>query len=220
MDRREEMISRLADDLELVKSAVSRSSTVLREVAGPSRYRGLLWYIGGATIVLGLLFHFVPAAYGGFASTPAWVQVVLFVGAIAVALSAALVKLVTVGRAARAVDPRLGVLSFFRQHYAPVIVHLYPPLILITAGVCAWLASTGRGAAVVGTLGLFSGLMLNLLGVNMRQHEYLVFGYWTMLGGAASLFVHSLSPALWVAIVFGGGCLVCAGAATAADRRR
>lgn len=197
MDR-DEMLSRLADDLEHMKSAVRRSASVLREVAGPSHYKGLLWYLGSAIVALCLLFA----------------------GAVVVALSASAFKLLTVGRVARAVDRRLTALSFFRQYYAPVIVHLYPPLILIAAGVTAWLAATDRGFFTVGTVGLFSGVMLNLLGVNLHQDEYLVFGYWMLLTGAASLFVPGLPAALWAAIVFGGGCFAFAAAVTVLGRRR
>lgn len=216
----DEKLTRLADDLEQVKSAIARSATVLREVAGPFHYRWLVGYLGIAVVAFCLLFHFVPRAYGGFAATPAWVRTLLVVGAIAAALAGSVVKLLTVGRLAQSVDRRLTFLSFFRRYYAPMIAHLYPPLILITVGVCAWLVATGRPSAIVGTLGLFGGLMLNLMGANLRQAEYLAFGYWMLSAGAASFFVPALPAVLWVAIVFGAGSLVFSAATMLPGRRR
>ncbi len=131
MDR-DEKLSRLADDLEQVKSAITRSATVLREVAGPWHYRWMVGYLGVAVVAFSLLFHFVPRAYGGFAATPAWARALLVVGAIAATLAGSVVKLLTVGRLAQSVDRRLTFLSFFRRYYAPLVAHLYPPLILIT----------------------------------------------------------------------------------------
>jgi hypothetical protein len=180
----------------------------------------MVGYLGVAVVAFSLLFHLVPRAYGGFTATPAWVRALLVVGAIAAALAGSVVKLFTVGRLAQSVDRRLNFLSFFRRYYAPLVAHLYPPLILITAGVCAWLAATGRPSAIVGTLGLFGGLMLNFLGANLRQAEYLAFGYWMLLAGAASLFVPGLPAALWVAIVFGAGSLAFMAATMLLGRRR
>jgi hypothetical protein len=219
MDR-DDQLTRLAEDLEQVRSAVSRSSTVLREVMGPTHYRGLLLYAGSASIVLCLAFHFVPLAYGGFAAAPAWLRAVLVVATVAAVLGGGVAKMLTMGRAARLVDRRLTVISFFRRYYGPMIVHLYPPLILMLLGVCAWLLATGRGFYIVGTIGLFSGILMNLLGAALRQHEYLVFGYWLLLAGAASFFVPGLSAALWFAVVFGLGCLVFSAAAAVMARRR
>jgi len=219
MDR-EDRIARLAEDLEQVRSAVNRSSTVLREVMGPTHYRGLLLYAGGASIVLCLAFHFVIQAHGGFAPAPAWLRAVLVIATVAALLGGGVAKMLTVGRAARAVDRRLTVLAFFRRYYGPMVVHLYPPLVLTLLGVCAWLLATGRGFYVVGTIGLFSGTLLNLLGAAFRQTEYLVFGYWLLLSGAASFFVPGLTAVLWFAVLFGLGCLVFSAAATVMARRR
>lgn len=219
MDR-DDQLARLAEDLEQVRSAVNRSATVMREVMGPSHYRGLLLYAGFATLALCLVFHFVPLAYGGFAATPEWLRAVLVGIAIAAVFCGGIVKMLSIGRAARSVDRRLTVLAFFRRYYGPMVTHLYPPLILILIGVCAWLFATGRGFYVVGTIGLFSGILMNLLAAAFRQNEYLAFGYWLLLAGAASFFVPGLSAALWFAIVFGVGCLVFSSAATVMARRR
>jgi hypothetical protein len=219
MDR-EDQLARLAEDLEQVRSAVNRSATVMREVMGPSHYRGLLLYAGFATLALCLAFHLVPLAYGGFAAAPAWLRTVLVVATVAAVLGGGVAKMLTVGRAARAVDRRLTVLAFFRRYYGPMVVHLYPPLVLTLLGVCAWLLATGRGFYVVGTIGLFSGVLMNLLGAAFRQGEYLVFGYWLLLAGAASFFVPGLTAALWFAVIFGLGCLVFSAAATVMARRR
>jgi hypothetical protein len=219
MDR-EEQISRLAEDLEQVRSAVSRSSTVLREVMGPTHYRGLLLYAGSASIALCLAFHAVIHAYGGFGPAPAWLRAVLVIATVAAVLGGGVAKMLTVGKAARSVDRRLTVLAFFRRYYGPMVIHLYPPLVLTLLGVCAWLLATGRGFYVVGTIGLFSGILLNLLGAAFRQTEYLVFGYWLLLAAAASFFVPGLTAALWFAVVFGLGCLVFCAAATMMARRR
>jgi hypothetical protein len=86
--------------------------------------------------------------------------------------------------------------------------------------VCAWLLATGRGFYIVGTIGLFSGILMNLLAAAFRQSEYLAFGYWLLLAATASFFVPGLSAALWFAIVFGVGCLVFSTAAAAMARRR
>ncbi len=135
-------------------------------------------------------------------------------------IAGGIVKTLTIRRAARSVDRRLTVLAFFTRYYGPMVTHLYPPLILILIGVCAWLLATGRGFSIVGTIGLFSGILLNLLAAAFRQNEYLAFGYWLLLTGAASFFVPGLSAALWFAIVFGVGCLVFSAAATVMARRR
>lgn len=219
MDRDREL-ERLAADLEKVKNAVNRSSLVLREVMGPVHYRGLLLYAGFATIALCLAFHFAPLPWGGFAQSPAWLRSLLVVASAGAVLGGGLAKMLTVGRAARAVDRRLTVLSFFRRYYGPLVIHLYPPMILILLATCAWLLATGRGFSVIGVLGLFSGILLNMLGSVFRQAEYLVFGYWTLLAGAASFFVPGLSPALWVAVIFGMGCLLFSAVATGMARRR
>lgn len=219
MDR-DERLSRLADDLELVRSAVNRNSTVLREVMGPMHYRGLIAYSGAACLALCLAFHFVPRLYGGFAASPMWVRALLVGAAIAAVIGGGAAKLLSLRKAARSVDARLTVLAFMRRYYGPMVVHLYPPLILMLLGVAAWLLATGRGFYVVGTIGLFSGIMLNLLGAAFRQHEYLVFGYWLLATGGASFFVPGLSAALWFGIVFGLGCLVFVAAATVTAQRR
>ncbi len=219
MDR-DEQLARLAEDLEQVRSAVNRSATVMREVMGPSHYRGLLLYAGFATLALCLAFHFVPLAFGGFAATPEWLRATLVSAAVAAVIVGGIVKTLTIRRAARSVDRRLTVLAFFTRYYGPMVAHLYPPLILILIGVCAWLLVTDRGFYVVGTIGLFSGILLNLLAAAFRQNEYLAFGYWLLVAGAASFFVPGLSPALWFAIVFGAGCLVFSAASALAARRR
>jgi hypothetical protein len=219
MDR-DEKIAQLAEDLEQVRSAVNRNATVLREVMGPMHYRGLLLYSGIASIALCLAFHLVARAYGGFAPAPSWMRAVLVIATAAAVIGGGVAKMLTVDRAARSADRRLSVASFFRRYYGPMIVHLYPPLILMLLGVCAWLFATGRGFYVVGTLGLFSGILMNLLAAAFRQNEYLVFGYWALLAGAASFFVPGLSAALWFAIVFGLGCLAFSTAATLLARRR
>ena len=100
MDR-DEKLARLADDLEQVKSAISRSATVMREVMGPSHYRGLLRYAGIATLALCLAFHFIPLSYGGFAATPEWLRAVLIGATVTAVLGGGVVKMLSVGRAAR-----------------------------------------------------------------------------------------------------------------------
>jgi len=219
MDR-DDKLARLAEDLELVRSAVNRSSAVLREVLGPMHYRGLLAYSGSACVVLCLAFHFVPRLYGGFAASPTWVQAVLVGASIAAVVGGGAAKMLPVGRAARSVDRRLTVLAFFRRYYGPMGVHLYPPLILTLLGVSAWLLATGRGFYVVGAIGLFSGILMNLLAAAFRQGEYLAFGYWMLLTATASFFVAGLSAALWFGIIFGFGCLVSAVSITVRARRR
>lgn len=148
MDR-DDRLSRLADDLELVRSAVNRNSTVLREVMGPMHYRGLLAYAGAACIALCLAFHFVPRPYGGFAASPAWVRAMLVGATIAAVIGGGAAKLLSLRKAARSVDERLTVLTFFRRYYGPMVAHLYPPLILTLLGVAAWLLATGGASFFV-----------------------------------------------------------------------
>jgi hypothetical protein len=219
MDR-DRQIERLAEDLEQVKSAINRSAIVMREVMGPAHYRLLVLYAGIATLALCLAFHFAPLPWGGFAASPAWLRWLLVAAAVIGLVGGGLVKTLSVSRAARAVDRRLGFFSFFRRYYGFMVVHLYLPLGLILLGVCGWLLATGRASFVAGAMGLFSGILMNLLAVTFRQNEYLVFGYWLLATSAASFFVPGLAPALWFAVIFGLGCLVFWAAAVLVSRRR
>lgn len=217
---RDERLEKLAQDLEQLKSAVSRSAIVMREVMGPWHYRALLVYAGIGATAISLGWHVAIRFHGSFAASPAWLRAVLVVVTALAVAGGGLVKALSVSRAARSVDRRLGFFSFFRRYYGPMVVHLYLPLALILLGASAWLLATGRGVHVVGAIGLFSGILMNLLAATFRQDEYLVFGYWLLVTAAASFLVPGLSPALWFAVIFGLGCLAFAAAGALMARRR
>ncbi len=219
MDR-DRQLERLAADLETVKNAVNRSASVLREVMGPVHYRGLLLYAGAATIALCLAFQLAPLPWGSFAASPAWLRSLLVAATAAAVIGGGVVKTLSVSHATHAVDRKLGFFSFFRRYYGSIVVHLYLPLALILVGACAWLLATGRGFFVVGAIGLFAGILMNILGSPFRQRQYLLFGYWLLLTSAASFFVPGLPPALWFAVIFGFGCLGLWTAATLARPQR
>jgi hypothetical protein len=213
-------VSQLVSDLEYLKAAIKRNIPVLREISLSANFRILLWYGASALVALSLAFELLIRHYGGFVALPAPVKAGLFLAIATGATVGGFMKWRTFNRVARSIDRKLSAFAIFRTYYSATLLHVYLPLIAIAAAAVVFFALSGRGSLIVGAVALFGGILYNLLATSVNLREYLVCGYWLLLGAVASFLLPSVPSALWVAIIFGGGFFALAIAAEIAVRRR
>jgi hypothetical protein len=209
----ESRMDQLARDLEYIKAAVERNRPLLREIFSAPNFRSLSLLLGFFVAGLSVAFQVTIGRFGSFAVSPAWARALLLSLVGAGFLGVTVMKAVAVRRSLKRVDARLGYGAVFRELFLASLLHVFVPVLASGIAVVVFLALRGFGHLIVGAVGVLIGVLLNILGANLRTASYFAAGYWAMGTGAMSLFLGAIPGALWSALCFGGTCFAFALAA-------
>lgn len=198
-------INQLVKDLEFIKAAVKRNHPVFQQWAAATPMKLLMAYYGTGTIIVALLFQFSIGQYGSFTAIPGTVKVLLFAFLAVIGISATFLKWATMNRSARRIDRGLGMWSLLWKYYMYRGIHVYAPLTVLTFGLIVYFAFHGPSRLIIGVVGLYVGVLMNIFAIAVSLFEYYVFGYWMLAAGVLSFLLPGVAGGIWIA-VYGAGC--------------
>ncbi len=198
-------INRLVKDLEYIKAAVKRNQPVFQQWAATTPMRLLMGYYGAGTIAVALLFQLFIIHYASFGGIPEMVKILLFAFLAVIAISATFLKWATMSRSAKRIDRKLGMWSLVWKYYFYRGIHVHAPLAALTFGLIFYFCLYGPGRFIIGVVGMYTGLYMNLFAVTVNLLEYYVFGYWMIAASILSLLLPGIPGGFWVAL-YGVGC--------------
>ncbi len=213
-------VERIIDDLKFIKTAIVKSSSIMRWLPLSRVMRKVYLMTGLVITVLCGTLHLLIRRHGSLAQSPVWARITLLGFGIVAFLCIAVYKAVGILAGARKIRSGYTLPRLVKEVYSGQAVLILVPFVVATAGVVTFLAVRGLSAYVVPSLAVLFGLMFNALVTVFCLKELIIGGDWLIVTGVLALFLgEGLDSLLGLILTFGLGFIVAyvAGAMTADD---
>lgn len=199
-------LQQIIDDLLLVKTAISKSSSILRFVAF-SRTVSLICLFSGLTIsVLAGVIYLTIQHYGSYGAIPPGLTMVFYLAAFLIFVAIAVVKVNSFTNQVRKAGLEITFGNLLRKIYTPQTTNIILGLYVTMLMVIVFLVTQGHYSYIVPSLAILIGLAsVNFVNLFFIR-ELMVTGNWLLATGIITLFTaQTLHPLLALIITFGLG---------------
>lgn len=206
MDTRPDDMDRVIEDLKFIKTAIAKSSSIMRWLP-LSRVMRRVYLMAGLimTVFCGVLY-LVTVKYGSLIEAPLWIRVSSFGSAIVAFVSVAAYKALSILAGARKIRSDYTLSRLMRDVYTGQTMVVMVPFIIVAVGIVAFLVGRGLSQYIVPSIAILLGLLLNALVTVFSLKELLVGGDWFIVTGLLGLFLgERLDPLLGLILTFGLG---------------
>ena len=199
----------LLKDLQLIKEAVKRNSSIFKYIPIAQSIKNVALFTGIAIIACSFLLLWINDFYGSYSEIPAVIKIVLY---IAVGLSfagLAYYKIRSILQYLRRYKKDVNLEMLLNEVYTKTFYMSITPLVLTLAVFCVYLPTAGLSHLIIPVVSIIIALMLTTMMVTMNLKEFLLCGEWLFLSGSFSLFISGMaSPYVLLILTFGIGMLI------------
>ncbi len=202
-------ISRLAEDLEYIKKAVTKSGSILQYMEVSQALRLVTLVTGILLILFPALFYYFILQHGSYEAIPAQVKLVLYI-AIAIAfILVGTLKIRNIFARAREIDEQITFLQFFEAVYTDRFLTMLIPFLISLIVLPLYFSFSGLSEMVLPLFMIIFGLLCFSLSTVIYLKEMIYFGAWLLLTGFVILiWLPDLHILLQLIFSFGVGFLV------------
>lgn len=204
-------ISKLEEDLRLIKKAVTRSGSILQYMEVSKTLRPVAFLTGTFMIIFCALFYYFIMQHGNYEAVPSQVKMVLYLAiAIAYILVGAL-KIRGLFVKAREIDDQITFVQFFEAVYTDRFLTMLLPFSISLVALPLYFSFSGFGEMVLPLLMIIFALLCFSLSTIFYLQEMIYFGAWLLLTGFVFLiWLPDLHILLQLIFGFGVGFLIMA----------
>lgn len=206
-DMQDERLAQLTKDLSFLRTAISKNSSILREIGYSYSLRHTAITGGLVTIVVSLGYFFAFERYETYAAFPEWLKWLLGGSVVFSLIIVSVIKIVSIARSAKRTNELYTFGYLMNALFKGSVAHITIPAILLVIFGSIALAMQGDTQRIVPIILIGMGFSLNSTGSVFLLPEVLFMGYWLMLHGVLAFLFPQISPALWVCFSFGLGWL-------------
>jgi hypothetical protein len=204
-------ISKLEEDLKLIKKAVTRSGSILQYMDVSKTLRPVTFLTGALMILFCALFYYFILQHGRYAAIPSQIKLVLY---LAIALSFILVgalKIRGLFARAREIDEQITFIQFFDAVYTDRFLTMLIPFLISLVALPLYFSFSGFDKMALPLLMIIFALLCFSLSTIFYLREMVYFGCWLLLAGFVYLiWLPELHVLLQLIFGFGVGFLIMA----------
>ena len=207
----EPQIQKLVEDIGAIKQVLANSRPSLQLFFLPIHFRFQTLFTGLCIILLAGAYQFLIGTFGSYTAIPETYRYV-FCGLIFAAwLCLLILKYVNWKRSIARIDSRYDSYSpahVFRELFSFRIIHSVSLFVLTLIFFIIYWITIEQSYYIIPTLGIGIGILLAIMGNLTGITHYIVFGWWVLLWALGLIVYTSISGAIAIMIVFGGGLLI------------
>ncbi len=197
-------ISRLAEDLEYIKKAVTKSGSILQYMEVSKALRLVALATGVLMILFSALFYSFINRHGSYEAIPSQVKLVLFIALALAFIFVGVLKIRNIFARAREIDEQITFIQFIEAIYTDRFLTLIVPFLITLVALPLYFNFSGQGELALSLLMIIFALLCFALSTLFYMKELVLFGTWLLI--AAFVFLIWL-PGLHVLLqlLFGYG---------------
>ena len=209
---KQEDINRLAEDLELIKKAVSRSGSILQYMEVSKALRPVAFLTGAFMILFCALFYFFILQHGSYETIPSQVKLVLYLAIALAFIMIGALKVRGLFARAREIDEQITFVQFFEAVYTDRFLTMLLPFLISLVALPLYFSFSGFGEMALPLLMIVFALLCFSLSTIFYLQEMIYLGAWLLLTGFVFLiWLNELHVLLHLIFGFGVGFLIMAG---------
>jgi hypothetical protein len=197
----------MLNDIESIRRAVRRNNPVLRQVLASRGYAAFSLVYGLAIAAVCIPTQLFLDRSGSLAAVPAAWRTLCWIALVLLVPAAGIVKWRIFSRRIEGTDGS-NYLALIKAFYGGAWFHINVPIVFAAAGGSAFAIYAGQAWYALPICSVCFALLFNSIGTVLQRNDYLVAGWFAFVSGLVSLFFVASAPFLWIAIVFGGLCVV------------
>jgi hypothetical protein len=204
-------ISKLEEDLQLIKKAVVRSGSILQYMEVAKTLRPVAFLTGAFMIFFCGLFYYFILQHGSYEAIPSQVKMVLYL-AIAIAfILVGILKIRGLFARAREIDEQITFIQFFDAVYTDRFLTMLIPFLISLVALPLYFSYSGFDEMVLPLLMIIFALLCFSLSTIFYLREMIYLGAWLLLTGFIFLiWLPELHLLLHLIFGFGVGFLIMA----------
>lgn len=202
-------INRLAEDLEYIKKAVTKSGSILQYMEVSKALRLVTLVSGILLILFPALFYYFILQHGNYEAIPAQVKLMLYIAISAAFILVGTLKIRNIFARAREIDEQITFVQFFEAVYTDRFLTMLIPFSISLVALPLYFSFSGFGEMVLPLFIIIFALLCFSLSTVIYLKEMIYFGVWLLLIGFVFLiWLPSLHILLQLAFSFGMGFLI------------
>lgn len=208
----EQELKDLASTIGDLKKAVRKNDPLLRAMMSSQGWIPFTLVAGLGIALFCLPAQILVAAYGGFSAIPEVYRTCLWAFLALIVVLASAGKMALLSRKAARVEEEAGLGDILKVFFAGANFHIGVPYVLILAAGSAFAIHVGHPWYIAPVIAIPTCFWSNFMAGLVDSPIFKAAGWWCLLTGLASLFFIEAAPFIWLFVIFGGLCLVFAGA--------
>jgi hypothetical protein len=202
-------INRLAEDLEYIKKAVTKSGSILQYMEVSKALRPVTLVTGMLLILFPALFYYFILQHGSYEAIPAQIKLVLYIAIAAAFILVGTLKIRNIFARAREIDEQITLVHFFEAVYTDRFLTMLIPFLISLIALPLYFNFNGLGEVVLPLFIVIFALLCFSLSTVIYLKEMIYFGAWLLLIGFVFLiWLPGLHILVQLAISFGAGFLI------------
>jgi hypothetical protein len=195
-------------DIEGIRRAVRRNNPLLRQILA-SRAYAIFTLVYGALIALFCLpTQFYLDRAGSLSAIPPVWKALSWIALAVLIPAAGIFKWRLFSSRIAKTEEGSNYIAIIKAFYGGSWFHLNVPIMLAAVTGVAFTIYVGQAWYSLPICAVCFALLFNNMGTVLQRKDYLVTGWYSFVSGLVSLFFVTSAPFLWVAIVFGGFCII------------
>jgi hypothetical protein len=195
-------------DIEGIRKAVRRNNPVLRQILASRAFAIFTLAYGVLVFAFCLPLQFYLGKTGSLDAIPPAFKTLSFIALVLLLPAGGIIKWTLFRIRLAKADAGSNYMALLKTFYGGAWFHLNVPLMIAAITGVAFAISLGQAWYSVPICAVCFSLLFTNLGSALQMKEYIVSGWYFFVAGLVSLFFVTSAPFLWVAIVFGGFCIV------------
>lgn len=204
-------ISKLEEDLKLIKKAVSRSGSILQYMEVSKTLRPVAFLTGIFMILFCALFYYFILQHGSYEAIPSQVKLVLYLAIALAFIMVGVLKIRGLFARAREIDEQITFIQFFDAVYTDRFLTMLIPFLISLVALPLYFSFSGLGEMALPLLMIIFALLCFSLSPIFYLREMICLGTWLLLTGFVFLiWLPELHLLLHLIFGFGVGFLIMA----------
>lgn len=205
----QQKMNRLESDIAIIKEAIRANNGFIRQFLSGKNLSGFFIVFGAVTAALGIMWHLALSIHGSFGAMSVGLKIALIVITTAASAALAVLKTVSIARAARKIDRNYSWYGMF-QKLSDHPLSIAQGLVVLMSICCAIFAGRqGESAIVVGIITGGFAVVFLLYAVAFLLTEYLPISIGLFLVTILAVAIPALAPLLLFAGGIGGVFIIC-----------
>jgi len=204
MDEFQEVRSQISD----IRSAMNISSSTFRLIYAADNFRTLFLLSGIFSLVLPLLYQVMIWVYKSSEAIPKYMHIIFYVLIFICWSILIAIRIKTSIRESKKLGLSTNFFNMAKKALSTKIWIAISPALIFMIVIPIKYISSFTAVEYLPYYGIVLGLMLNMIGVMIREVEYSYAGGWMILSGAILLFAFAIPVHIAFALIFTPGCFL------------
>jgi hypothetical protein len=207
-DNEKNSLQEVKSQLDDIRNVMKISSSTFSMIYKADNFRKLFILSGVFSIVLPLMYQVLLWVYKSASGIPVYMQIIFYALIAVCWLILIIVRTKVSINEAKRLGMKSDILSIIDQILSTKMwLAIFPVLIFMIVIPIKYSASFAL-TDYMPYYGIVLGLILNMIGVMIREREYTYAGLWMVLSGACLLFIFAIPMHIAFAVILAPGCFL------------